>query len=108
METIFLAIFIFGGLFTLASAALGAVSSFDHGFSHGHSAHIHASHGHNGITAKLQALPLLNGSAVMGFLTWFGAAGYVLLKVSDWALPAVALGALAGGGIGAYLIARYL
>jgi membrane protein implicated in regulation of membrane protease activity len=44
----------------------------------------------------------------MGFLTWFGAAGFLLLKLSDWALPAVMLGALIGGSVGAYLVARYL
>jgi membrane protein implicated in regulation of membrane protease activity len=114
METVFLAIFIFGGLFTLASAVLGAVSSVDHGFGHGQ-AHgdgthgIHADHGHgHGSAEWLSNLPLLNGSAVMGFLTWFGAAGFLLLKLSDWALPAVMLGAVIGGSVGAYLVARYL
>ncbi len=110
METLFLAIFIFGALFTLVSALLGAVSGFDHGFSlHGHAAHGHGLHAHHGNGGGwLRSLPLLNGSAIMGFLTWFGAAGYLLQKLSDWALPAVFLGALLGGSLGAYLVARYL
>lgn len=110
METIFLAIFLFGALFTLVSAALGAISSFDHGFSHGHGHGIHAHHGaaHHGHLSWVRDLPLLNGSAVMGFLTWFGAAGFILVRLSDWALPAVMLGALIGGSIGGYLVARFL
>ncbi len=115
METLFLVIFLFGGLFTLASAGLGALSGVGHGFGHAHG-HGHASgHGSAHATAHagghdnwLQSLPLLNGSAIMGFLTWFGAAGYLLTRLSDWALPAVLLGALIGGSLGAYLIARYL
>ncbi|HEY3058779.1 MAG TPA: hypothetical protein VGL99_07400 [Chloroflexota bacterium] len=121
METIFLAIFAFGALFTLVSAAVGAVSGLDHGFGlHGHSVghghighagHGHAAHGHS--HGEVQpghgtALPLLNGSAAMAFLTCFGAAGYVLTRLSDWAFAAVLLGAIIGGGIGAYLVARFL
>ncbi len=102
METLFLAIFIFGALFTVASAAVGAVH---HGFSiHGHG-HAHVGHAN---ASWLRDLPILNGSAAMGFLTWFGAAGYLLLRLSDWALPAVLLGAAAGGSLGAYIVARYL
>jgi membrane protein implicated in regulation of membrane protease activity len=117
LETFFLAIFAFGALFTLASAALGAV----HGFGHGHGVHVHhaPAHGHaavhhgdatttHGDVGWLRQLPLLNGSAAMGFLTWFGAAGYLLMRLSDWALPAVIVGAALGGTVGALLIARYL
>jgi membrane protein implicated in regulation of membrane protease activity len=106
METVFLTVFLFGALFTLISAGLGALSGFDHGFSHGHGHGLDSTH--HGDLGWLKSLPLLNGSAVMGFLTWFGAAGYLLLRLSDWALPAVMLGALIGGSIGAYLVARYL
>jgi len=113
LESIFLAIFAFGALFTVLSAALGAAHSFGHGQGHGHGIHgHHGGHGHgNGAHSDagwLKQLPLLNGSAVMGFLTWFGAAGYLLERLSDWALPAIILGALVGGSIGALLIARYL
>ncbi len=95
METVFLGIFIFGGLFTLLSAALGAVSSFDHGFTHGHG------HGHHGDT-------WLSGSTLTAFLTCFGAAGYILTKASDLALPGTIVGAVIGGTLGGLLIARYL
>ena len=54
------------------------------------------------------SLPLLNGSSVVGALTWFGAAGYLLVRLGDWALPAVLIGALLAGGVGWYLVARFL
>jgi membrane protein implicated in regulation of membrane protease activity len=118
METIFLAIFAFGALFTVVSAALGAAHSFGHGHGlhahHGaHAAHAgpHAAHDTGGqadVGGWLRQLPLLNGSAAMGFLTWFGAAGYLLERLSDWAVPAVLLGALIGGSVGALLVARFL
>ena len=119
METIFLAIFAFGALFTVLSAALGAVSSIDHGFGiaghghggghgighgHGHGAHASSAHG----VDWLRQLPLLNGSSLMAFLTCFGAVGYLLTRLSPWAFPAVVLGALIGGTVGAYLVARFL
>ena len=114
METFFLAIFVFGALFTLASALLGATASVDHGFGHGHVGHGghggHAALQHGGLASSLRGAmqPLLNGSTVLAFLTWFGAAGYLLTRLSEWALPAVLLGALIGGGIGGYLVARFL
>jgi hypothetical protein len=107
METIFLAIFAFGALFTLLSAGLGAVSSVDHGFGHLGHGHGHGV-GHHGIGDKLSSLPLLNGSTLMGFLTCFGAGGYLLLRLSDWALPAVMLGAVLGGTAGGLIVARFL
>ena len=121
METVFLAIFAFGALFTLASAAVGAVTSLDHGFGiHGHAnvGHGHAPAGHVGHAQghahgtshadRGSSLPWLNGSALMAFLTCFGAAGYLLTRLSEWAVPAVLLGALIGGAAGAYLVARFL
>jgi membrane protein implicated in regulation of membrane protease activity len=47
-------------------------------------------------------------SSIGGALTWFGAAGYLLLRLGDLALPAVVLGALLAGAVGWYLIARFL
>jgi len=107
METVFLAIFAFGALFTLLSAGLGAVSSVDHGFGHLGHGHGHGA-GHHTFGDRLSALPLLNGSALMAFLTCFGAGGYLLLRLSDWALPAVMLGAVLGGSVGAFIVARFL
>lgn len=126
METIFLACFIFGALFTIASLALGFAG---HGAAHiGHGAHAagHAGHGathlghgaHHGAQAGHAAhgegsrlntsLPWLNASSLVGGVTWFGAAGYLIVRLGDWALPAVIIGALIAAGVGWYLVARFL
>src|ERR1700737_1067341 len=113
MENIFLACFAFGALFTLATVVLGfgghGIAHLGHGAPHlGHgAAHIGhgALHGGHGDAGRFDSLPLLNASSVVGALTWFGAAGYLLLRLGDWALPAVILGALLAGGIGWYLVA---
>ena len=114
METIFLACFAFGALFTLASVALGMAG---HGAAHAAHGHAAASHGqldhqaaaaHHHVIPGTPHLPLLNFSSALGALTWFGAAGYLLVRLGDWALPAVVLGALATGAIGWYLVARFL
>jgi membrane protein implicated in regulation of membrane protease activity len=60
------------------------------------------------ILHAFHALPLLNPSSALGFLTWFGAAGYLLVRYANWALWAVLLGALLAGAISGYLIARFL
>ena len=43
---------------------------------------------------------------------WFseipGAAGYLLIRLGDWALPGVLIGALLAAGLGWYLVARFL
>jgi membrane protein implicated in regulation of membrane protease activity len=118
METLFLACFVFGALFTLASVALGFVGGgLGHGNAHAELGHGHAhlghdvSHGiahHSGSGDRFDGLPLLNASSVVGSLTWFGAAGFLLLRLGDWALPAVLLGALLAGAAGWYLVARFL
>jgi membrane protein implicated in regulation of membrane protease activity len=133
MENIFLACFAFGALFTLASLVLGfaghGAAHVGHGAAHvghgpahiGHgAAHIghgaaHVGHAHGahpgshalGDSGRL-TLPWLNASSVVGALTWFGAAGYLLLRLGNWAWPAVLLGALLAAGIGWYLVARFL
>ena|SRR5215207_3872999 len=96
MEAFFLGLFLFGSLFTVASVVLG----------HGHSGH-DIGHGHDGLLGDFAA-PILNASSLIGFVTWFGAAGYLLLRISDLALIAVLIGATIGGAAGAYLIARFL
>lgn len=113
METIFLACFAFGALFTLASLVLGVAG---HGAAH--VAHGHVAHGSGHLDHQAAAagpaipgtphLPLLNFSSVLGALTWFGATGYLLTRLGDWALPAAVLGALLAGAIGWYLVARFL
>jgi membrane protein implicated in regulation of membrane protease activity len=113
METLFLACFIFGALFTLASLVLGNVHVGHVHIGHsGHAGHAHlgqhAPHAHADAGEQSSQLPWLNASSVIGGLTWFGAAGYLLLRLGDWAVPAVVLGALLAGAVGWYLIARFL
>jgi membrane protein implicated in regulation of membrane protease activity len=96
METVFLACFAIGLLFTIASLALGHIP---HVGGHAHAGS--ADDGHAG-------LPLLNGSSLVGGLTWFGAAGYVLTRVSGFSLPLALISALAVGALGWYLVARFL
>jgi hypothetical protein len=103
METFFLACFVFGLLFTLLSLVLGSVhfgGHIGHAPGHHHAGHIGEAHG--------DQIPLLNASSLVGGLTWFGATGYVLTRLGDWALPVAILGALAVGALGWYLIARFL
>ena len=124
METIFLACFAFGALFTLVSVVLGVAghgaAHIGHGQAHvgpiadhAHVGHI-AEHAHVGHAAHHEAqghatvLPLLSMSSVLGALTWFGAAGYLLLRLGAWALPVVVIAALLAGAAGWYLVARFL
>jgi membrane protein implicated in regulation of membrane protease activity len=101
----------------------GGTADIGHGgaahVSNGHighgSAHVghdvgQASHGVHGEVphSETTGLPWLNASSVVGALTWFGAAGYLLLRLGDWALPAVIIGALIAAGVGWYLVARFL
>src|SRR5438552_6869696 len=131
METIFLACFVFGALFTLASVVLGfaghGAAHFGHSPAHfghgdagpahvGHAGSAHLGHGVDhgqGVHAEVPhsdqtTFPWMNASSVIGALTWFGAAGYLLLRLGDLALPAVLLGALIAAGAGWYLVARFL
>jgi membrane protein implicated in regulation of membrane protease activity len=112
METVFLACFVFGVLFTIASVVLGfaghdGVHFGGHDHSLPHLGHAHAG-AHVGHAESGDRFPLLSGSSLIGALTWFGAAGFVLGKLGDLALPAVLLGAALAGAAGWYLIARFL
>jgi len=78
-----------------------------HGADGGHGA-ANAGDGAHGSSARATSLPLLNASSAVGALTWFGAAGYLLLRLGDWAWPAVLVGALLAAGVGWYLVARFL
>jgi membrane protein implicated in regulation of membrane protease activity len=123
LQTAFLACFGFGALFTIGSLVLGMADGLGNGVFHigGHAAHVgsHAAHvgGHAhggahdhqaGLLHPLHGLPLLNPSSMLGFLTWFGAAGYLLTRYAGWALLPVLLGALLAGAVSWYLIARFL
>jgi hypothetical protein len=118
METFFLACFAFGLLFTLASLVLGFVGGglghigghvghaahLPHGSAHAPHAGAHAAHD----ASNGSSLPLLNASSLVGAITLFGATGYVLTRLGDFALSAAILGGLAVGALGWYLIARFL
>jgi membrane protein implicated in regulation of membrane protease activity len=96
---------------------LGTLGTGHGGLHHGHAGGHHVSnHGHpvhygpahHDLGDRIASLPLLNASSAIGALTWFGAAGYVLMRLGEWALPVVLLGALIAAGLGWYLIARFL
>lgn len=127
MEALFLGSFAFGALFSLASVLLGFAGSAAHAAHPGHAGHGgellpaghdgHAMPGHGGsaqqaaegdAVALHRALPLLNVSSLLAFLTWFGAAGYVLLRFADWPLVAALAAAVVAGGGGALVIALFL
>src|SRR5206468_91844 len=72
----------------------------------GHSLSVHGEPPHPE-TSGLTNLPWLNASSAVGPLPWFGAAGYLMLRLGDWALPAVLIGALLAAGLGWYLVARF-
>ena len=112
METFFLACFAIGLLFTLASFVLGGAHGIGHSVGHaghvgdvGHVGHLgdagHAAHAPGGT-------PLLNGSSFVGGLTWFGAAGFVLVRLGWFSLPVALIAAILVGALGWYAIARYL
>jgi len=103
METFFLACFAIGLLFTLASFVLGGVHGPGHiGHQLGHAGHSGHVGGGSGST------PLLNGSSFVGGLTWFGAAGFIMVRLGWFSLPVALIAALAVGAVGWYAIARYL
>ena len=70
MENIFLALFAFGALFTLASVVLGFVGHGAVHLGHGHADvghfHVHGTHGLHAETGQADSLPLLNASSVIG------------------------------------------
>ncbi|MGH2371148.1 MAG: hypothetical protein ACRDI2_23470, partial [Chloroflexota bacterium] len=134
METVFLACFAFGALFTVASVAVGAVSSTHgadagQGTDGGHGGQLgdggHTADGGSGLAhggaavsghghdtgapliihkasplAALGRLPVFNVSSAVAFLTWFGAAGYLLLRFAAWPALVVLVGAIAAGCVG--------
>lgn len=57
-------------------------------------------------------LPLLNASSILAFLTWFGAAGYLLTAFGGWplwgAVPAAMVAGLAGASIIALFLAKVM
>jgi membrane protein implicated in regulation of membrane protease activity len=123
METVFLGCLVFGVLFTVASVVIGLAGSTGHGVDVGHDGHGapdgHPGNGHGHAAAHSVhqdghsdhshgRLPLFNLSALLAFLTWFGAAGYVLLRFAGWPLATALPAAVAAGVAGWLLIAFFL
>lgn len=90
-----------------------------HGQGHGHEFHVghqeaaeqagQGSPGQSGQTSHAQSgLPLLNLSSLLAFVTWFGAAGYLLLRFAGWPLLGVLAVAIVAGLAGALIIAFVL
>ena len=113
METVFLGCFLFGVVFTGLTTLLGAASSavhVGHFLGHGwHGPHIHHGHGHGYANGHHdQPLFLFGVSSLVAFLTWFGAAGYVLTRWFDWPLLATLVLGIGAGLAAAVLVARFL
>jgi hypothetical protein len=112
METIFLACFVFGALFTAASMLLGFGAS--HGgpaLHHGGIGHGHApphAGGAHGSGSDARELPLFNVSSLLAFLTLFGATGYILERYADWVVLPTLIGAVLAGLVGWAVIALLL
>jgi hypothetical protein len=126
MENVFLGCFAFGALFTVASGVIGLAGSasaghgldvshlghFGHG-GHGQpTGHVGSGHGHGAGHSAHQnghaeyahgRLPLFNVSSLLAFLTWFGAAGYLLSRFAGWPLVA-AIPAATAAGVGGWLL----
>lgn len=76
-----------------------------HGQAQGHQAvarHAGAHHGND------TGLPIFSLSSLLAFLTWFGAAGYLLMHVAGWNVVLAILVALVAGVAGATVIALVL
>jgi hypothetical protein len=126
MENVFLGCFLFGAVFTVASAVLGSFGHsgghegagghgqvFGHGHATGHavvgSGTGHApAHAPEATHSQPQPLPLLNFTSLVAFLTWFGAAGYAALQFAGWPLAGALVAGVVAGLAGAFLIALFL
>jgi hypothetical protein len=129
LANVFLFVFLFGVIFTVASLVLGFA---DLGGAHGahtsapvggHQIDIHVGHhdihigshdgdGSQGQDAVNDGPGILNMPTIMAFFTWFGGVGYLLrqnLGAGPYLATAVALASgLVGGTIMFFLLARFL
>jgi hypothetical protein len=113
LENLFLGCFIFGALFTVMTALFGFHGAGLHGVHMGGHPAGHPGAGGSGANAthagsQTLRMPLVTAPSLLGFLTWFGAAGYVLERFAALALVVVLVGALLAGAVGWYLITRFL
>src|ERR1700761_647445 len=97
-NTLYLTCFVIGLVLSVIAFLTGAM--------HLHIGHFHFGRGH-GLAGKHGAhhsLGFLNGFTLMAFLTWFGAAGYLLNRYGLFAAPFILGFAILGGLMGATII----
>jgi membrane protein implicated in regulation of membrane protease activity len=102
-NTLYLTCFVLGLVLSVIAFFTGAM--------HLHIGHFHFGHGHHGLVSKNgahHALGFLNGFTLMAFLSWFGAAGYLLNRYGWFAAPAILGFAILGGLTGAWIIWLFL
>jgi membrane-bound ClpP family serine protease len=99
METFFLICFLVGLILSVISVA-GGFAHLHIGRIHiGHTAHAHA-HPHS----SSHGLSSVNGFTVTAFISWFGAAGYLLYHYTAFLAPMILLLAILSGLAGATLL----
>lgn len=119
METIFLGCFLFGALFAVVSVALGLATAGADGLHIGHADGGHGSgpaHGAHDVAPGVgpdsvsvhHGLPLLNLTSLLAFLTWFGATGWLLTRLTAWPGLAVLAAALPAGAAGSLVVSLFL
>ena len=113
MTTFFVGCFAFGLLFTVVTFLLGGLNGTQsHGAAHGLFSGLTGSHASTHAQGTANQVSPFSLSTLSAFLTWFGAAGYLLTRYSPLAALAVTLTALVFGIIGGALfftaIARYI
>ena len=112
MTSLFVGCFAFGLLFTVVTFLLGGFSGTgSHGVAHGLFGGLTGSHGVSHGSAANPVSPF-SLNTLSAFLTWFGAAGYVLTRYSALAALAVAFAALlfglVGGALFFFVVARLI
>jgi len=121
VSNFFLGCFSFGLIFTVASFLLGALGSGHHlhlpgldlgGGGHGAGNLGHGGVGHEGAGHHGAYISPFNLSTISAFLAWFGGAGYLLTRYSNFttaAILAVAGGAgVVGGGVIFVTLAKFI
>jgi membrane protein implicated in regulation of membrane protease activity len=114
LANVFLGCFLLGFLLTAASLLFGMDLDGNGGGHSGGPGHGHAGSGHGsmdstaGGDAGHHGLPWINYNTVVMFMTWFGAAGYLLNSQSRASTLVVLLGAIAAGTTGASLIFLFI
>jgi membrane protein implicated in regulation of membrane protease activity len=127
MDNVFLGCFLFGAIFTLVTTLLGSLAPDVELGAMGKvgkvgklgKLHVDVPHADAGAGPLVHADggglgTFLSGyftlSSLVAFLTWFGAAGYILSKAMGWSLwmilPLAVAAGVAGGGIIAWVIAK--